>query len=181
MGFERYKNAGKFMVMRSVDYLPRIFCRNSYIVDSSFVGVLKRIDESSFDPKKTVIVETAPGFASSVNGEKLNYTIESVKYSPNRIEIAVKTETPAILVLSDQYYKAFKCRIDGKNTRVFRANGMFRGVAITEGIHKIVFYYDSALQIISLLISIIGFVIIIFIWITDRKKKYEDTRNNTYV
>lgn len=179
MGFERFRNAGKFMVLKSTDCLPRIYCRTEYYVEPSTDKVLEMIDSGTFDAEKYVVLSRTPGFESSDGGDSAAYDIKSIDYGPNRVKIEMSSQSDAVLVLADQYYKAFKCTVDGRRADVLKANGIFRGVAVKEGSHVIEFYYDPSLQIFSLLISLIGFAIIIFIWILDRKKKYEDTGNNT--
>jgi uncharacterized membrane protein YfhO len=45
------------------------------------------------------------------------------------------------LVLADLYHPGWRAYLDGKETRIYRANYAFRAVPITAGAHDVVFAY----------------------------------------
>src|SRR5262249_19402393 len=61
----------------------------------------------------------------------------------NRIEVQVDAEAPSVLVLSELDYPAWKARLDGQSARVYRANYLFRAVAVPAGRHLVSFEYDD--------------------------------------
>ena len=46
-----------------------------------------------------------------------------------------------MLVLHDAYYPGWMVEVDGQPARILRANVLFRGVELTEGVHTVVFKY----------------------------------------
>ncbi|NIA16577.1 MAG: YfhO family protein [Nitrospiraceae bacterium] len=61
--------------------------------------------------------------------------------SPVRVSVDIDGALPGILVLADAYYPGWKAYVDGKAKKVFAVDGMFRGVQIDEGPHRVEFIY----------------------------------------
>ncbi|MDQ1257103.1 MAG: hypothetical protein QG656_1705, partial [Candidatus Hydrogenedentes bacterium] len=60
----------------------------------------------------------------------------------DRVEVHVELTPPGILVLADAWYPGWKALVDGNPAPVFPVDGMFRGVEVGEGEHRVEFYYD---------------------------------------
>ena len=66
-------------------------------------------------------------------------------------------------MLSEIYYKpGWKCKINGKNTKIYQANHVLRSVYVPEGKHEVVFYYDSSYWQIARLTSRTSFFLFTF-------------------
>ena len=68
-----------------------------------------------------------------------------VSYTPNRVELAPDLRAASIVVLADSYDPDWRVTIDGQEARLLRANGMFRGVVVPAGAHRVVFSYRPRL------------------------------------
>ena len=77
--------------------------------------------------------------------------------------IDVKTPNDGFVFLSDTYYPGWKATIDGKKTRLYRANYCFRAVKVEKGDHLIEMRFLPKSFVIGLAGSIIS---LIFITIT---------------
>jgi hypothetical protein len=91
---------------------------------------------------ETAIVEddTAPLRSyASLPGESGRAQV--VNWAPDRVEVDVESLRPGILVLHELYYPGWTVEVDGQPGRLLRANILFRGVEITEGMHRVVFRY----------------------------------------
>ena len=62
------------------------------------------------------------------------------------MEVIVRAESDAagFLVLSDNYYSGWKASIDGRETKIYRANYTFRAVWVSKGDHTVRFFYEPA-------------------------------------
>jgi uncharacterized membrane protein YfhO len=69
---------------------------------------------------------------------------EIVAYAPERVEIDVQAERPGLLVLSDTYFPGWRAWVDDVETEILRANGLFRAVALSAGVHRVRFEYRPA-------------------------------------
>lgn len=145
--------------------LPRFYFVNEIEVIKEKGQILKRLFDPSFNPRQKVILEIMPfKFQAS---EKLNYESISLKsYEPNTIILQSNEKISKILVLSDNYYPGWKAYIDGKETKIYRANYTFRAIVLPEGKHDILFKYEPLSLQIGLWVS--SFSIGVFILILIR-------------
>lgn len=108
----------------------RAFLLDTWRVQS---GELSRseIVSSDFDPKREVLVEGAPGFASSQEGH-----FESVvptRYAAHRVEFSLQTERPTLLVLNDLDYPGWQAEVNGQPVPILQAYGLLRAVELAAG------------------------------------------------
>jgi Bacterial membrane protein YfhO len=84
---------------------------------------------------------------------------ESVKVTypnPQQAVLEVNLESPGLVILADVYYPGWDLTIDGTHARVYRANGVMRGAAVTKGPHRLVYTYSPRSFRVGLLVSIGG-------------------------
>jgi hypothetical protein len=77
------------------------------------------------------------GAASSGAGKA-----QIVSWRPARVEIAVESAFGGMLALHGTWYPGWVAEIDGRRTRVLRADMLFRAVEVSSGRHTIVFRYE---------------------------------------
>ena len=65
-----------------------------------------------------------------------------LKYEPSYVEIEAHIDAPGFLVLSDTYYPGWKAHVDGKLSRIYRADYTLRAVYLEPGKHIVKFIYD---------------------------------------
>ena len=146
--------------------LPRAFLVHGVDVTKSPEEALDRILDDSFDFRNRVVLEEEPPAWFREGGREDFSRDEAriVEYSPNRIEVAVRTEVPAFLFLSDIYYPGWDSYIDGEITTTYRADYAFRAVAVPAGEHEVVMVFrPRSLMIGSFfsLASLLGLVVFI--------------------
>jgi uncharacterized membrane protein YfhO len=66
------------------------------------------------------------------------------EYTPNRVAVAAHAESPGYLVLTDVWFPGWECTVDGQPARIYRANFLFRAVAIPAGEHDIEFIFSPS-------------------------------------
>ncbi|HVF72368.1 MAG TPA: YfhO family protein [Chthoniobacterales bacterium] len=97
-------------------------------------------DGSEWNPARTVLVADSPRSLSGSNGASEGDT-QITRYEPNEVEIAVRTPSPAVLVLADNYYPGWRVSVDGKKAKLLRVDYNLRGVELPPGEHKVRFTY----------------------------------------
>ncbi|MDY6786658.1 MAG: hypothetical protein SVK54_00870, partial [candidate division WOR-3 bacterium] len=97
------------------------------------------------------------------------YSIDDIEYTPNRIAFEITANQNCLVIVGDQFYKPWDVTVDGNSKTLIRANGIFRSVAVKEGTHTIIMKYNSSLQIIALILSILGIVALIIIFIVEKR------------
>ncbi len=56
---------------------------------------------------------------------------------PNRVTLSVRTDRPAMLVMTDVYLPGWTAAVDGNPSPVYRVNGCQRGVWLSPGAHRV--------------------------------------------
>ena len=64
-----------------------------------------------------------------------------VEDAPERVVLELEAPQDGIAVLADCYNRGWRAELDGESAPVYRANGLFRGVAVPAGKHTLVFRY----------------------------------------
>lgn len=68
-------------------------------------------------------------------------SVEISSYTPNEVTLNTNTKHEELLILADQFDDGWRAKIDNNQTKVARANLIFRAIKIPGGKHKVIFYY----------------------------------------
>ena len=66
-----------------------------------------------------------------------------VNYEPNRLVIETKSESAALLVVSEINYPGWVATIDGAPVKIYPTNYLLRGVATPAGTHRVEMRYTA--------------------------------------
>lgn len=121
------------------DVLPRAFLVGTTEVVPGDAAAGRYLSEE-FDARTSVIleeplppdVEVQPG-ATGV--------VEWVDREPDVFTLRVAPDRPAMLVVLDNYFPAWKAFVDGREVPIHRANYTFRAIAVPAGEHTVTFRY----------------------------------------
>ncbi|MBI4867662.1 MAG: YfhO family protein [Candidatus Wallbacteria bacterium] len=80
---------------------------------------------------------------------------EIVNYRPERVEIRCELEGNGLLVLLDTYHPSWKATVDGVERPIVKVAGMFRGVRLETGPHRVIMTFQPTPFRIGLVISLI--------------------------
>ena len=159
MGFKNLKRVNNYAIMILNDYLPRAFCIDSYLVTENFDSVLTIIDGDKNCGIDYAIFNEDPKI-KDIDGD-IRTEISFVKYSPNRIEINVKSNKECMLIILDQYYKPWKCSVNNSPEKIYKAFGLFRGMKVNKGNNNVILWFDPTLQIFSAIVSLLTLAFIL--------------------
>ncbi len=112
---------------------------------------------NTIDPSKEAAIDVR--FKDQINGASYPVTgndkIELVSYQPNELEYKYSADAEKLAVFSEIYYPAgWKCYVDGKESRYFRANYVLRGMILPGGTHQIKFTFKPSSYFIGNKISL---------------------------
>ncbi len=148
------------------DFSPRFtFVRHMYATADDFV-LQRKLSEHDFDPSRVVLLESSQSPPSvPVSADFIGrYTIDTINYSPNRIDLRLTNDFPGYLFLSEVYYPGWKAFINGKETKIYRSNYAFRSIFIpSAGNYKVQFRFEPASLRIGTSITLCGFILLLFI------------------
>lgn len=150
--FKQIYHDDKYEVYENLGVFPRAFLAYDYKVVKEPQEIINQMFAKKTDLRKTLILEEAPGLkVTSGSG-----SVEIINYEPNKIELLVKTDQPGFLFLSDNYYPGWKAFVNGKETKIYRADYTFRAVEIPEDGSRVEFIYDPQSFRFGMYASLVG-------------------------
>ncbi len=151
--------------------LPRVALYNNWISMTNEQDALQKLTDLNLDLWKTVVVSSnLPAPPSS--GEIKATPIEIKSYAPKRITIEAENKEPSVLLLNDRYAPDWKVWIDGRQSTIFRANYLMRGVYLEPGKHLVEFkFLPSPLSLFISLGAIgIGILVGVYLLVSHKNK-----------
>lgn len=159
--FKQIWSKDNWYAYENLNVQPRVFLVSDYSVEKIPQNLVSNFFSKNFNPAKSVILD-----------EEINGKLESdlsddapiakiVEYKPQYINIKTESKKPKILFLSDNYNPGWSAYIDGKETKIYRADYTFRAVFIPSGMHKITFSYFPKSFKIGLMITLATIVLVL--------------------
>lgn len=143
---------------------PRARLVGTAIIESDARRAIERTGAASFDPSTQVILPWAPsGYGSAAQCQG---TVQWLQRQPENLVLAVTSEDPCILVLSELDYPGWLATVDATPTPILLADGLLRAIAVPAGEHQVVFTFQPAsirigmvLTLVALIIAIVAFLV----------------------
>ncbi len=170
-------NFGQIQIVENDNALPRVFLADQFQVFKNIDKMNNTILNTPKSLLQTVFLEEKP---------ELSYMHDSLStdsawisdYTTDAVTINLLVSQNKILVLTDNYYDAWKVSIDGKPGKILRAYGTFRAVEIPAGSKEVVFKFESrryALgKLLTNLTALYLILIIGFYFVTDYRRKKKE-------
>ena len=131
-------------IYRNSTYLPRARMVYNYEIIKDKDKILQRLNEPDFDYRGSLILEEEPGIAPCRDASLCVSTPARVTEDKiNSLTVEAETDKPGLLVLSENAYPAWKASVDGKETKIYTADYIFRAIPLEKGKHKIDLVYSS--------------------------------------
>jgi hypothetical protein len=98
--------------------------------------------------------------------------VEFISEKNNRLQLLVNSTENNLLILSDTYYPGWKAFVNGKETKIYRADYTFRGISLNAGTHQVEFVYDPISFKLGAGATFLGILGCIGMgWITRRRRR----------
>jgi Bacterial membrane protein YfhO len=151
--------------------VPRAYVVNKGKVVKDSADVLPSVSDPKFDPTQEVVLEDDV----AINPNRpLQATAKIVRYEDTVVVVHVNSNDDGVLVLTDSYYPGWHAYVDGKRTKILRANHFFRGVSVLAGRHVIEFKYEPQSFRLGLLISLLTVFCILVISVSLLVRRFKD-------
>jgi hypothetical protein len=178
--FERVFADSQVTLYENRDHLPRAFLVPSAVIERSSPEILVRMAHGDWSPERYVIVEerldvsllapVAPADRppppirfSRPQGTEVTSgpgTVRLVRVDPDYLRLEVDAAQNAMLFLADLAYPGWKAYVDGVETRIYRANYIYRAVLVPTGQHTVAFVYRPRSFRLGLLITLASTVVV---------------------
>jgi uncharacterized membrane protein YfhO len=138
--------------------LPRSFVVHEVRVVEEPREVLRQMGNPGFNPTLTAIVEEkVESLPSDVNTQSSPPSF--VERSLNRVLLEATLDRAGLLVLADVFYPGWKCFVDGKETNIYRANYVMRGIFVPAGRHRVEFRYEPLSFKVGVVLSLASLIL----------------------
>ena len=131
--------------------------------------------EREFDPRRTALLEVPPNELPVLSGGLMNTdsTARIITYEPSRLIIETKAPTASVLVLSEIFYPGWEATVDGQSSRIFPADFLLRGVALSAGPHRVEMRYTAPAGRVGVLISISTILLLTILIVFERARRHD--------
>ena len=129
-------------IFRNPRATPRAFVAPQVQLVPDAATAHATIAESSFDPRRTVVVERDQAGAATLAGADGTRGTATIAAERNAgVTLRARLERRGIVVLGDQLLDGWSVRVDGRPATPIRVDGVLRGVAVDAGSHEIEWSY----------------------------------------
>jgi hypothetical protein len=145
-------------------------CGNVWFVDK--VQLVKNADEEmksldKFDPLETAFVDQkfSADLAGYTGGKDSSSAIRLVGYAPNDLNYEYTAPKGQVAIFSEIYYQpGWVATVDGRETPIFRANYVLRGMLLPAGSHKVEMKFEPKSYYTGEKVSLATSVLIILLF-----------------
>jgi hypothetical protein len=157
----------------AVDWLPRksflpmvsggqkpVFVEGDIALDEIF--------DPRFDSRRAVYlpIEAAKEVTAT---NRVEVRIMQKEFSAQRVQLQVNAAAPAVVVMAQTYYHPWHAYVDGKITRLWRANYAFQALEVPAGTHEVKLVYEDQLFRLGAVISLGSLLFCGTTWFWRRK------------
>jgi len=136
--------------------------------------ILARVRTEGFDPRRSLLLEENPDRDPVPTGTGIpgkDATVRITRYQPDEVVIEASMPKPGFLLLLDTYFPGWKASVDGRRTRIYRADYNFRAVALPPGRSTVRFVYRPDSLLIGCAMSAASLVLLCTAWFWARGSK----------
>jgi len=137
-----YPDGRAYQTLLAADGLDRARLVADVVVRSDEEAVPYMLS-GSFDPTSQVVLAEEPPV--ELGGGPVTGDVTWVDRRPNRLELRVQSDRPALLTVADNWFPAWEATVDGEAAPVLRAYHTLRAVPVPAGESTVVMEYRSAL------------------------------------
>ena len=103
---------------------------------------LKAIFADTFNPAETVYLPMEARNLAQAS-RSVGAQILSPRFQSRRLDFEVRSDAPALVVVAQTYYPAWRAFVDGKATPLWRANYAFQALEVPPGQHHVSLIYQD--------------------------------------
>jgi hypothetical protein len=124
----------------NLNVMPRAYSVTGLAPRDNIMNVWAIFYSLEVNPREVATV-TEKGFEEIRTSTMARGEVRVASLGHGRISLSTRFSGRGFVVLSDQYYPGWRAYIDGRETRIYKANGIMRGVVVPRGEHEVVFEY----------------------------------------
>jgi hypothetical protein len=156
---------GVEFLYENLQAMPRAYATNSSIVSQSPEQILDELSAPDFNAHNSVILGPGESLPRQAAGQGTPGDVEIRDHDPNLVTLRAHMAGPGFVVLLDRFDPNWRATVDGVETPIYRANLLFRAVAVGAGQHEVRFIYHqrglipgAIVSVAAILAGMLGFL-----------------------
>jgi hypothetical protein len=145
----RHHDLGDAHVFERRSALPRAYAVREVLLEPDVASAIERTTRQDFRPRDMAVVVDAEMDSShfaDLQGRRLvriprRDTAQVLRYETDAVEIEAECEQRCLLVSTDLFYPGWRVAVDGEKEEIHRVNGLYRGVVLGPGHHRILYRF----------------------------------------
>jgi hypothetical protein len=165
--WQKVSQLGNVVVFENTRVLPRAWLATGVMAlsDSDMLEVIRtgRLPNAqTWDPTQLALVETPLDFTPGAGDSAASAEVET--HEPNRVSIKTKSNSPSILVLSENHYPGWRAYVDSNPVETVRVDYNLRGVTLNAGEHNVEFRYRPKSVFFGFAVSLLTLLGLLLWW-----------------
>jgi hypothetical protein len=136
---------------------------------------LPLLESGAVDPRRTALIEADPPPLAPATNPAAEWIVTQVN-DPDRLRLAVSTDAPGLLVLSESYDPGWRAYIDGEEADVLVADHLLRAVPLPAGEHAVELRYEPRSLRVGVAISTVTAFTVIGALLVVVQRSWRDRR-----
>jgi hypothetical protein len=155
-------------ILENQDVLPRAWIVHQAREADDDEEIFTKFALRLSDPAKTAyLTDAAPKLDKPA--DTVAETVAVTSYGPDEIHLRVRTTATGMVVLSEIWDPGWVATVDGRSVEILKADGVFRGIVVEPGSHKIVLTYPAERVKRELLLYLVPLVGLLAVPILGRR------------
>jgi hypothetical protein len=132
------------------DPRPFALLMEAYRTTETWSIPIELLNDPAVNLRETVLLDAGPGLDAPLGAG----TAEVLRFAPERVDIAVSADAPALLSVALVDYPGWQATIDGAPADILRAYTAFSAVVVPAGQHTVTFTFAPASVALGAAISL---------------------------
>lgn len=161
-----------FRVYENLTVMPRAFMVYDVQIVSDQASWLDALlaNHEALD-KVAFLAEMPPDYVDPGAIDAPEAHVDYLRRSENEVTVEVVTDQAGLLISSDVYSKDWQALVDGRVTKIYRANYAFRAVSVPAGKHTIRFVYQPLWYKLGRVVTMVTLVVIGSLFMIKNKQQ----------
>jgi len=122
------------------DPMPRAYVVSGVRIADA-LSAIEVVTDTGFDPRREVVLDADAQQAAAAPAHGPAGRAEIVARRSDRLTLSVWAAVPSVLVVTEAFDPGWRAWVDGRPQPVWRANAIFRGIAVGPGEHRVEMRY----------------------------------------
>jgi hypothetical protein len=160
-------------IYENPDWLPRWFLvpaimraesidegyRLSRTIDPRAIAVAVGVDPADLPPGLRNIMAPVSNISGDAPVQSCDGVLQTEYYGPDELRLNSNCDRDSFLVFSDACFPGWRAWLDGKEVKVYRTDGIVKGIVLPSGSHKVRFLFDPVSGKIGWLLVLVGAIL----------------------